>query len=210
MSDGQWWRRSCIPPPPLLHLALQRSQPVAKVENHCNARQICSQVTSEPLDHAQPRNAGRIKKPLRTRTCAGLEQTILHEICNERRMHSGARRQALKRQLLGLDTAEGHARMRLTHCRLSFHPLAWIEARSCCELFKQGALAFRQGWRIDQRQSDVLIAASAAAALHPLATQAQPLSALRASRDRHVYRTLDGGYPDLSAERRFPGCHWQL
>ena len=82
-------------PTPLLHLALQRGQPVEKVQNHGNASQICPQVTSEPLDHAQPRNTGRVKKPLRTRTGAGFEQTIIHEIFNERRMHPGARRQTL-------------------------------------------------------------------------------------------------------------------
>jgi hypothetical protein len=49
---------------------------------------------------------------------------------------SGTRRQALKRQLLGLDAGEDDVRTRHTHGRLSFHQLAWIEARCCRELFE--------------------------------------------------------------------------
>src|SRR4029453_2344244 len=103
-----------------------------------------------------------------------------------------------------------YGRMELPHGRLSFHSLAWIEARSCRELFKQGALAFRQGWRIDQLQSDVLITAPAAAALPPLPTQASPRTTVRAPRARHVHCPLDSGHPDLGAERCFPGRHGQL
>jgi len=132
-----------------LYLALQRCEPVEQVQDHCNARQICPEIASQPLDHAQPRNADRVKKQLCARTCTGLEQTILNEIFNQRRMHPGARRQALQCQLLGLATAEGEWRPRLTHSHLSFHQLARIEARGCCELFKQGALAVRQRGRID-------------------------------------------------------------
>jgi hypothetical protein len=94
--------------------------------------------------------------------------------------------------------------------RVAALPLFGRVDRSCSELFKQGALAFRQGWRIDQLQSDVLIAAPAAAALHPLATQAQPLAALCACRDRHVHGPLDSGHPDFGPERCFPGRHGQL
>src|SRR5262249_52740797 len=96
------WRK----PPQPFNFLFHFAQPVEQVEDHRDARQICAQVTAQPFDLADARDAIHVEEQVRARAFHRLDQPVFDEPFDQSGVESRARGQAVQRHSLALGSLD--------------------------------------------------------------------------------------------------------